>query len=81
MHQYIVHLSCYCSCKEKNSWNELSNIGTSDLISENATYHVYRIKKTRNKRDLKSRDLVPYILSVKWLSGFSEVGGHEIYQE
>ena len=64
-------------------------IGPSHSIFEIATSHVYRLKKTRNEGDLKSRvffnqdseDTEPYILSVKWLSGCSEVGDHEIYQE
>ena len=65
------------------------SIGPSHPISEIATSHVYRLKKTRNECDLKSRvffnqdseDAETYILSVKWLSGCSEVGDHEIYQE
>ena len=51
-------------------------------MSEIATSHIYnRLKKTRNKGDLKWHVLVLYILSVKWLSGGSELGDHEIYQE
>ena len=44
----IVHLSCYWSGKAKNNWNELCI-----PISEIATSHIYRLKKTRNKGDRK----------------------------
>ena len=64
------------------------SIGPSHPISEIATSHVYRLKKTRNEGDLKSHIFLfkrvrtqYYILSVKWLSGYSEVRDHEIYQE
>ena len=64
------------------------SIGPSHPISEIATSHIYRLKKTRNEGDLKPRVFlikkvrtVPYISSVKWLSDCSEVGDHEIYQE
>ena len=64
------------------------SIGPSHPISEIATSHVYKLKKTRNKGDLKScffnqesEVTVSYILIAKWLSGCSEVGDHEIYQE
>ena len=64
------------------------SIGPSPPISEIAASHVYRLKKTRSEGDLKSHffiqeseDTVPYTQSVKWLSGYSEVRGHEIYQE
>ena len=65
------------------------SIGPSHHISEIATSHIYKLKKTRNEGDLKlhvffnqeSEETVPYISSVKWLSDCSEVGGHEIYQE
>ena len=64
------------------------SIGPSHPISEIATSHVYRLKKTRNEGDLKfcffnqeSEDPVPYILSVKWFSGCSELGDHKICQE
>ena len=65
------------------------SIGPSRPISEIATSHVYKLnKKTRNEGDLKSRFFnqesevtVSYILIAKWLSGCSEVGDHEIYQE
>ena len=57
------------------------SIGPSHLISEIATSHVYRLKKIRNKGDLKlcffnkeSEDTVPYILIAKWLSGCMQLG-------
>ena len=64
----------------------VSTIGPSQPISEIETSHVYRLKKTRNEGDLKSRVFLikrvrTHILSVKWLSSCSEVGDHEIYQD
>ena len=67
-----------------------SSIGPSHPISEIATSHVCRLKKTRKEGDQKSHvflfnqeseGTVSYILSVKWLSDCSEVGDHEIYQK
>ena len=78
----LVHLSCYCSRKAENNWNELFI-----PISEIATSHIYKLKKTRNKGDRnlvfffnqeESEDTMLYILSVKWLSCCSEVGDHEM---
>ena len=64
------------------------HIGPSHPISEIMTSHVYRLKKkTRNEGDQKMCFVVKrvriqrHILSVKWLSGCSEVGDHEIYQK
>ena len=42
----IVHMSCYCSWKERNKWNV-----TSFLKFVNS--HVCRLKMTRNEGDLK----------------------------
>ena len=65
------------------------SIGPSPPISEIVTSHVYKLKKTRNEGDLKShiflfkrvRTQCRYTQSVKWLSGYSDVRDHEIYQE
>ena len=41
--------------KRTTGMSFVSSIGPSHLISEIATSHVYRLKKTRNESDLKSR--------------------------
>ena len=48
----IIHLSCYC---DKNRTTGISfvssSIGPNHPISEIATSHVYRLKKTKNESD------------------------------
>ena len=66
----------------------VSSIGPSHPISEIGTSHIYRLKKTRNEGDQKlcffnqeSEGTVLYILSIKWLSGCSQVGDHGMHQK
>ena len=83
-------MSCYCDKNRKTGISFVSSIGPNHPISEIATSHVYRLKKTRNESDRakianflnqKSENTLLDILCVKWLSGCSKVGDHEIYQK
>ena len=63
-----------------------SSIGPSHPISEIATSHVCRLKKTRNDQksvffNQESEGTVLYILRVKWVNGCIEVEDHKIYQK
>ena len=61
----IVHMSCYCLCKERNNWNELHiQYRTNHPIFEIATSHVCRLKKTRNQCFFKRVRAQCYILCV-----------------
>ena len=48
----IIHLSCYCDKNRTTGINFVSSsIGPNQPISEIATSHVYRLKKTKNESD------------------------------
>ena len=68
-------MSCYCGYK-----------GPSHPNSETVNSHVSRLKKRGSSKiasffNQESESTVSYIRSVKWLSGCSEAGDHEIYQK
>ena len=74
--------------KEKTETNFKSSVGPSYPISEIATSHVCTLKRLETKviknhvcQHQESEGTMSYILGVKWLSGCSEVGNHEIYQK
>ena len=49
-------MSCYCGCKKRTSGESFESIiGPSNPVSEIATSHDCRLKKTRNKGGQKSR--------------------------
>ena len=59
--------------------------GTSQSISEIVSSHVWKPKKGQGWWKIAfsyqvSKDTLSYILSIKQLSGLSEVGDHEIYK-
>ena len=76
-----------CPISVKNEMSFKSSVAPSCPISEITTY-VCRLKRleTRLIKDLvfpnqESKGTMSYILGVKWLSGSSELGDHEIYQK
>ena len=83
MLQKFICVAIAAAKKRTTGIRFVTSIGSSHPVSEIATSHVYRLKKTRNEGDLKSRVFLikrvrTHILSVKWLSSCSEVGDHEI---
>ena len=92
LQQFICLCPAIAAIKQRTTeMSFVSSIGPRHPISEIATSHIYWLKKTRNKGDQKLRVFLIkrvrtqcyqlHILSVKWLSGCSEVGDPEMYQK